>query len=296
MPVADFSTTKLNGNPARPLKESLVPFYQVYEIPVLIAASHRTNAVGDFCAKGNFMNTAYAERLGLKINRRCVSSVTIANGKKVITSGTVKTLFRFGSESQTHSLVFHLLPCCIHDVILGKTFLTVTRTFSSLANQVRRVKQRKVTEFTQDQYDCLYLGDSAPRFIGLLNGQYGGLEDEQDDDDDREEANVIYKRKSYEDEGYEDDGYDDDGMQDDGYGDSRFEDDAYADDECNHGKSEDKRSSDNGYDYDKGGTYLWAIDIDKGHLPSDEGKKTTASPIFLSNNSPKRGPSKHKDE
>jgi hypothetical protein len=115
------------------------------------------------------MKEAYAKRLGLSINRGDISTVRIGSGKRLTTVGTVVTPFRFKEEPEVYSLTFHLLPDCIHNVILGKAFLKATKTFSSLANKARRVIRRAVKRMTPRHF--FYLGDSAPRFTGLLNGQ-----------------------------------------------------------------------------------------------------------------------------
>jgi hypothetical protein len=143
---------------------------RVFEIPSIITATHRRiNALGDTCAKKNFMRSEYAARLGLRIDHTAVSTVYVGSGRQVTTIGTVKTLFRFVNEPETYELVFHLIPDCIHDVILGKAFLKATRTFSLLVNLVRRVVERVISGLSD--YHCLYLGTSAPTFTGLINGQ-----------------------------------------------------------------------------------------------------------------------------
>ncbi|KAH7086521.1 hypothetical protein FB567DRAFT_497743 [Paraphoma chrysanthemicola] len=141
----------------------------LFEIPSVIAYSHKTNALGDFCAKHNFMNTEHAKSLGLDVNYASISTVTLGNGKRITTSGTVKTQFRFKDEPEMYTLLFHLIPGCVHDIILGKRFLKATKTFSSLRNHTRRVVRRVMTGI--DSLNCLYLGTSAPVFKGLLNGQ-----------------------------------------------------------------------------------------------------------------------------
>jgi len=140
---------------------------RVFEIPSYLASTHFTNALGDYCAKRNFMKEEYAIRLGLSIDRKDTSDVAIGSGK-VTTTGTARTLFRFKDENQAYPLTFHLLPKCIHDVILGKPFLKATSTFSNLLSKTRRVKERILKGIAH--HHLLYLGDSAPRFKGLLNG------------------------------------------------------------------------------------------------------------------------------
>ncbi|KAH6220288.1 hypothetical protein HBI42_104440 [Parastagonospora nodorum] len=142
---------------------------KVFEIPAIIASEHRTNALGDFCARKNFMKTALAKRLGLHIDKESICTVTVGSGKQIKTSGSAETTFRFRDESRVYKLKFDLLPDCVHDVILGKSFLKATQTFSLVANYARRVVKRAVMGLKS--LNCLYLGDSAPAFKGLLNGE-----------------------------------------------------------------------------------------------------------------------------
>lgn len=141
---------------------------ELFEIPATIASDHRTNALGDYCARINCMKTAYAKCLGLYINSEDNCTVRVGNGKEIETSESAETTFRFRGESGSYKLKFYLLPNCVHDVILEKSFLKVTQTFSSVANYARRVAKRIVTGL--ESFNYLYLGDFAPTFKGLLNG------------------------------------------------------------------------------------------------------------------------------
>jgi hypothetical protein len=141
---------------------------QVFEIPSYLNQNHLTNSLGDYCARFNFMREDYAHRLGLRIDRHQTHKVMIGSGKTTSTAGTAITTFRFQDESESYPLTFHLLPNCIHNVILGKPFLKATRTFSNLIHFASRVKQRIMKGITQ--HHLLYLGDSTPRFQGLVNG------------------------------------------------------------------------------------------------------------------------------
>jgi len=141
---------------------------RIFEIPGQFAG-HSTKALGDYGAKKNFIKEDYAFRLGLPINRDVVYKVTVGSGKSVTTTGAVTAPFRFKGEHDTRDLTFHLLPNCIHDVILGKSFLKLTKTFSKLSNFYRRVKERVVKGISQ--FHLLYLGASGPMFEGSINGQ-----------------------------------------------------------------------------------------------------------------------------
>ena len=66
-------------------------------------------------------------------------------------------------------MLFHILPNIVQDLVLGKKFLTVTETFRSKANRLRRVKEVFIKNLKQ--FHLLYLGDNGPRFTRLLNGK-----------------------------------------------------------------------------------------------------------------------------
>jgi hypothetical protein len=142
---------------------------RVFEVDGIVGVEEKVKALGDYCAKHNFMKTSYAEYLDLEVDQNAVRTIVIGSGKEVRTTGTVVVRFRFSSEPEVYSLTFHLIPSCIHNVVLGKPFLKATQTFSSAANFLRRVLKRFVVDF--QSFDCMYLGDSAPSFIGRLNGQ-----------------------------------------------------------------------------------------------------------------------------
>ena len=122
-------------------------------------------ALGDYGARGNFVEEEYAIRLGLPINRSVVRKVTVGSGKEVKTVGTITAPFHFNEEHGVHDLKFHLLPSCIHDVILGKPFLKLTETFSIISNFCRRMKERVVRGISQFHF-LYYLGTSSPMFEG----------------------------------------------------------------------------------------------------------------------------------
>jgi hypothetical protein len=139
-----------------------------FEIPCQLE-SHSASALGDYAAKRNFMKEEYATKLGFSINRNVVRKVTVGSGKEVITVGTASVPFRFKGEHDVHNLIFHLLPNCIHNIILGKPFLKLTKTFSNFANFSRRVKENIAKNISQAH--VLYLGASTPMFEGSVNGQ-----------------------------------------------------------------------------------------------------------------------------
>jgi hypothetical protein len=141
----------------------------VYEIPCSLGSTLKLNALGDYCSKKNIMREDIAVRFGFTINRGETSSITIGSGITLRTTGTTVAPFRFDGERETYALRFHILPDCIHNIVLGKVFLKATATFSLAINFFRRVKRRVTNALSK--HDLLYLGDRAPRFTGLVNGQ-----------------------------------------------------------------------------------------------------------------------------
>jgi hypothetical protein len=141
---------------------------RIFEIPCQIA-EHPAHALGDYGAKTNFLREGFAERLRLPITRSSITKVTIGSGRQVATVGTTTVPFKFRGEQTVHSLKFHLLSDCIHDIIIGKQFLKITQTFSNIANYARRVKERVVKGISQ--FHLLYLGAQTPMILGSINGQ-----------------------------------------------------------------------------------------------------------------------------
>jgi hypothetical protein len=141
---------------------------RVFEIPCQLA-EHPANALGDTGAKRNFLREGYAINLGLPIASSPSCLVTVGSGKQVTTVGTTTVPFKFRREPTVYNLKFHILPDCIHDVILGKQFLKHTETFSKKANYFRRVKERLVKVISQ--FRLLYLGASTSMISGSVNGR-----------------------------------------------------------------------------------------------------------------------------
>lgn len=158
-----------NSGQDHPTKISDKVQVTTYEIPGLLSEAYTVSALGDTAAKYNFIKEDYAVQLGIPIERGRPETVTIRNGHKVTTTGKLQADFNFQGEAEAHSLTFHLLPDCIHDVILGKAFLKATKTFKVLQNFKNRVRKRIVEGVSSLR--LLYLGESAPKFTGLLNGR-----------------------------------------------------------------------------------------------------------------------------
>lgn len=140
-----------------------------YSIPGILGSKHIVNALGDYGAKYNFVNENYAIRHRFDIDRKQTTYVTVGSCRKVRTAGVAEVPFCFQDEETPYLLRFHVLPGCVRNVILGKRFLKATKTFSSAVHFAKRVVSRIARSLSKHQ--ILYLGESAPRFTGLINGQ-----------------------------------------------------------------------------------------------------------------------------
>jgi hypothetical protein len=140
-----------------------------FRIPGFLDSEHPVDAVGDTGANRNAMHETFVRKRGYKIDREAASTLQIGQGK-VKTIGVVHVPFRFRDETTLYLLKFHVLPKCPCDIILGSTFLRLTKTFSSAANFARRVFDRTVTRISQ-YYNMLYLGGSGPTFTGTIGGR-----------------------------------------------------------------------------------------------------------------------------
>lgn len=143
---------------------------RVYEIPCQVG-KRKTKALGDTGAKHNFMRVSTARKWRLSVDLMMKRKVIVGSGKEVESPGTATAWFRFPREPQTYQLVFQLLPECVHDVILGKSFLKLSKTFTDAANFVKRVKERVIQGL--QHFDLLYIsGSTGPMFEGSLADKY----------------------------------------------------------------------------------------------------------------------------
>ncbi|KAH7086522.1 hypothetical protein FB567DRAFT_528155 [Paraphoma chrysanthemicola] len=139
-------------------------------IPGILYNTQFVDALGDTGSKCNVIDEDFAKEVGLHVDRTITTSVMIGSGRIIRTSGMAETTFRFREEQTSYTLQFRVMKNCIHDVILGKQFLKATKTFTCVANRARRVIKRAYHTI-KDSINLLYLGDSAPKFTGLLNGR-----------------------------------------------------------------------------------------------------------------------------
>ena len=129
---------------------------------------HNVAAFPDTGSTQNIMTMAFATRHGLPIlqDPEHLTIVTLANGQKVTTSGTVNAKWAFATDpSERHELTFDILSSCAHDVLLGQPFLEATETMSL---HQERITSRTV--YRGGTYAVNAIGTSQLRVRGKING------------------------------------------------------------------------------------------------------------------------------
>jgi hypothetical protein len=79
----------------------------------------------------------------------------------------VKLRWAFAEEPESYDLLFHVLPTCIYDVILGNAFLTATET---LSKHRRRLTERVFSRTSVFKFG--FLGNTCQRLEGVLADKY----------------------------------------------------------------------------------------------------------------------------
>jgi hypothetical protein len=114
----------------------------------------------------DIMSYDYAKRNHFEINSSTKGKLRTARGAMVNTLGTVSRPIHFAKESETYMREFHVLPKCVHDIILGSPFLRLTQTFTKfrhrVVNKLRGLSSRHRVCFT---------GSSQQMLAGWANGQ-----------------------------------------------------------------------------------------------------------------------------
>ncbi|KLO82968.1 uncharacterized protein FFB20_04157 [Fusarium fujikuroi] len=140
----------------------------VKDVPVL--------AFPDTGSSLNTISESFATVHGLSITRTKERSFRLPNGQQSRTIGIVEANFRFQGEQDQHTCVFHVLPQCPEDVILGKGFLNATNTLSTHAKRIQeRVRPCLISGsrvfFLADSEDESHDGPIQELIPCTVNGQ-----------------------------------------------------------------------------------------------------------------------------
>jgi hypothetical protein len=100
----------------------------------------------------------------LSIQHNKTYLVTITKNYNVTIIETAKVCFSFTSKKEQYIVIFYFLLDYLYNVILENIFLKVTKILILFTS---RIKKRVVENLLQ--YNILYFGESALRFIDYLN-------------------------------------------------------------------------------------------------------------------------------
>lgn len=121
-------------------------------------------AVADSGAGANVVSWDFVQSLGLTLDPKPAKTVQLPNGKKIRTLGQVRGDFQFSQEQQTtYPLLFLVLECAAHALVLGSRFLRATETFKAYP-------ERLETIYTEDVPAISFLGEEQQEQLeGLMN-------------------------------------------------------------------------------------------------------------------------------
>jgi hypothetical protein len=117
----------------------------------------------------DIMSHDYAKRNHFKIDSSTAGKLRTAAGALVKTLGTVTRPVRFANESETYTRKFHVLPKCVHNIILGSPFLRMTQTFTDITKFRQRVV-KKLRGLSSSHRVC-FTASSQEVLAGWANGQ-----------------------------------------------------------------------------------------------------------------------------
>lgn len=105
-----------------------------------------TTAFPDSGSSRDTITTTFVDKHFRKdqVDHEAISSIQLPNGTVVRTLGEIKLPFQFEGETIAHIRSFAILPSCVHDVVLGKTFLRLTQCFTRFKNRIREILVRSV--------------------------------------------------------------------------------------------------------------------------------------------------------
>ena len=125
----------------------------------------RVSAFPDSGAGENFMSAPYALKHHFRIAGTGSKTFRTPRGHHIRSLGTTQLDFCFRNETEQHCLEFHVLPKCVHDVVLGDAFLRLTETFTHFTRRIGRKLCQVMSCRT-----CL-LGSPQHYISGWLNDQ-----------------------------------------------------------------------------------------------------------------------------
>jgi hypothetical protein len=122
------------------------------------------SAIPDTGSELNIVSDHFIKLHGIKLDSEFQRSIQLPN-RETISTGTGSLPFSFEGEKSTFSIVFTVMPNCVHDVILSNSFLRTTETLTRFSS---RLKRKFVPSLHMPRLRLL--GAPKQRILGSING------------------------------------------------------------------------------------------------------------------------------
>ena len=125
----------------------------------------RVSAIPDTGSDLNIVSDHFIKRHGIKLDSESQRPIQLPN-RKTNSTGAVSLPFSFEGEKSSFSMVFTVMPNCVHDVILSNSFLRTTETLTRFSS---RLKSKFVPSLHTPRLRLL--GAPKQRILGSINGR-----------------------------------------------------------------------------------------------------------------------------
>ncbi|KAJ4252414.1 hypothetical protein NW762_011014 [Fusarium torreyae] len=149
--------------PSHDTKTGGIPSYEVpgfiNDIPI--------NGLPDWGSSVDGVSESFVERHGLNLETTRSQTIRLPGGGTAESVGQIVGYFKFQHEARVYRRDFHVLRNCVYDLVLGRKFLDMTKTFTEFSQRV--IKRIRPCVQRRNQ---LFLLDEAPkdRIRCALNG------------------------------------------------------------------------------------------------------------------------------
>ena len=120
--------------------------------------------IGDIGASDNYISEDYAITNCYSINTDATGTTKLPNGTMAKVVGSLQLDYQFQNGGRTYEILFKVLRSSAHDVVLGKAFLKLTRTFKDF------MKERILWKVPRFIRPLMYIGPTEQWMRGSLNG------------------------------------------------------------------------------------------------------------------------------
>jgi len=129
---------------------------------------HNTLVEGfpDNGADVSFISPQLATKLGLTPDEQEQRDIELPNRHSITSPGVVRVPWVFKGESTLSTISCWIFPGLVHDLVLGKPFLAISKTLTTFKH---RIKSRLKASLSRLR--LMLLGHEQQRLCGLFNGQ-----------------------------------------------------------------------------------------------------------------------------